>query len=109
MNLVLKNCRFGKGAFTLNNTFPGEKLIQFRGQIINRFQLPNPYMNDNDYSLQIGNELFLGPSGKVDDYVNHSCQPNCAINISNNGNLVRLVAITHIEAGQEVFFQLMAQ
>ena len=64
--------------------------------------LPEPYTAETDYYLQIDANLFMGPSGKLDDYVNHSCEPNCGIKIGGDG--VKLIAIVPIDAGHQITF-----
>ena len=55
-----------------------------------------------DHSLQIDDDLYMGPSGGVDDLFNHSCNPNCGLRI--DGVDVLLVAIRHIKPGDEITF-----
>jgi hypothetical protein len=55
-----------------------------------------------DYYLQVGDNLFLGPSGEIDDYINHSCDPNSGVVIE--GKTSKLIAIETIECGEEIRF-----
>jgi hypothetical protein len=64
--------------------------------------LPKPYTAENDYYLQIGENLFIGPSGWLDDYVNHSCEPNSGVKFDIDD--IKLVAIVPIATGQEITF-----
>lgn len=82
----------GRGVFTTQRIARGSPVLPFKGPAIERAQL-----DPNQYHLQIGEALYLGPSGEFDDYVNHSCEPNCGI----NDELV-LVALRDIEAGEEL-------
>jgi len=70
--LVLRNCKHGKGVFTTQAINTGNEVLQFGGSVVGSHQLPHPYLPENDYYLQIGDGIFLGPSGDIDDYVNHS-------------------------------------
>jgi SET domain-containing protein len=42
----------------------------------------------------------MGPSGRLDDLVNHSCAPNAGLRFSENG--VFLVAVRAIAVGEEI-------
>ena len=74
--LELKNCEHGKGVFSKENIKFGDAILQFKGPVVSINDLPKPYTAENDYYLQIGKNIFMGPSGEIDDYVNHSCEPN---------------------------------
>ncbi|MDX1709350.1 MAG: SET domain-containing protein-lysine N-methyltransferase [Desulfobacterales bacterium] len=100
--LELKNCAHVKGVFTKQPLTAGEEILQFDGPVVGSQDLPDPYTAKTDYYLQIGENLFMGPSGKIDDYVNHSCQPNCGIKF--DVDAIKLVAIVPINAGHQITF-----
>ena len=50
----------------------------------------------------MGPKAFLSPSGELDDYVNHSCEPNCGIK-EDQGRVV-LFALKPIGNGDEITF-----
>lgn len=100
--LKLKNCVHGKGVFTEEKIYAGELILQFDGPVVHADRLPRPYSAENDYYLQIGPEIFLGPSDDLDDFVNHSCDPNCGVIISSG--IIGLVSITPISPGSEITF-----
>jgi len=52
--------------------------------------------------IQIGDDLFLGSSHDIDDYVNHSCDPNCGAR--EESSTVVLIALQDIHAGDEITF-----
>ena len=54
------------------------------------------------YALQIGPDLYIGASGGLDDFVNHSCDPNAGVRIE--GTAAELFAIRDIAAGEEILF-----
>ena len=54
------------------------------------------------YALQIGPDLYIGASGGLDDFINHSCEPNAGLRIE--GTTVDLHAIRDIAAGEEILF-----
>jgi len=100
--LVLRNCKHGKGVFTIQDITTGNEVLQFGGSVVGSDELPNPYSAENDYYLQIGDGIFLGPSGGIDDYVNHSCCPNTGVLF--DSGVIKLVAVTSIPAGSEITF-----
>ena len=100
--LFMKQRNYGKGVFAGCNFGKGDKILDFSGPVIHRSQLPIPIFPENDYYLQIGEDLFLGPSGQLDDFVNHSCEPNAGIVVE--VNRVTLLAVGPIECGEEIYF-----
>lgn len=64
----------GKGVFTTNPCKTDELILHFTGQVT-----LSQHISDFTHYLQISPNLYLSPSGQYDDYVNHSCDPNCAV------------------------------
>lgn len=52
--------------------------------------------------LQVDENVFLQGTGEFDDFVNHSCDPNCVIRFE-NGTAV-LYVLKDIKAGEELTF-----
>jgi hypothetical protein len=100
--LILKDCSYGKGVFAAEDIDAGEEVLQFGGPVVGVKELPRPYTAINDYYLQIGVNTFLGPSGKLDDYVNHSCEANTAVTFASG--VIKLVALAFIPAGSQITF-----
>jgi len=98
----MKQCLYGKGIFAGREFHEGDKILDFSGPVIHRSQLPIPILPENDYYLQIGEDLFLGPSGQLDDFVNHSCDPNAGVVVQFNSAILR--AIRNIKRGEEILF-----
>lgn len=96
--LELRPAAFGQGVFSLEPIAPGTEVLRFGGELFSRLQ----DLDDLHHFIQLGPSLFLGPSGELDDYVNHSCLPNCGLRL--RGVELTLVAIEPIEAGQELTF-----
>lgn len=71
MIYVKESPQHGRGVFAETPIVPGTLLMAFTGPLLRRADL-----DPHDYHLQIGDDLYLGPSGAADDYVNHSCAPN---------------------------------
>lgn len=98
--LVLKSTPVGKGVFTTVRIEPGEVVARFGGPVKRGAELASGW--EEDHALQIGPDLYLGPSGGLDDLINHSCDPNGGIRIE--GPKVEFVAIRVIHPGEELTF-----
>ena len=87
----------GRGVFAGRPFTLGEEVLEFLGEVrdVESFQ-------DLTYALQIGPRQFLTASGGVDDFVNHSCEPNCGIR-SVDGRVV-LFALQPIAQNDEITF-----
>ena len=98
--LYLGDAAKGVGVFT-NVEIPfGSHILTFSGKPCNYDEVPNPYKED--FWVQVGPDLFYGPSGQLDDYINHSCDPNTGIKIVDGE--VRLYSIKKIRAGKQLFW-----
>lgn len=92
----------GLGVFAKKNFAKGKRLIRFTGPIYTYDQLPPDYQVQEGHFVQIGKNTEMGPSGGIDDYFNHSCDPNAGLIVS--GQTVWLIAIKQITAGEEITF-----
>lgn len=90
--------KIGKGVLTTANIPAGVPILEFGGDIFTDATLKH----ETGQTLQIGNNLHLGPSGKIDDYINHSCSPNCSLHIV--GNRAFLYSLYAISADSEITF-----
>lgn len=52
--------------------------------------------------LQVGPNLFVGPTGNITDHIRHSCNPNCYLYIV--GNRVILYSLYDILADSEITY-----
>lgn len=100
--LELKASRHGRGVYVRRAISEGEQILEFHGALYHRTDLPSPYTTACDYYLQVGPDLFMGPSGGLDDFINHSCDPNCGIRT--DGPCVVLTALRPIALGEELTF-----
>jgi SET domain-containing protein len=100
--LEQKNCEQGRGVYSKEHVRVGDEILKFNGPLVSIKDLTRPYTAENDYYLQIGENLFMGPSGGLDDYVNHSCEPNSGIKFDFDG--IKLVAIALIAPGNQITF-----
>ena len=69
----------GFGVFTSVDIPPNSPLCEVKGKLLPRSNLEG-YAN-HPALVQVGQDHFYGPSGEVDDYFNHSCNPNCTLHI----------------------------
>ena len=91
------DCRFGKGVFARSIIRKGEEILCFSGPLINLEEALAKGERQCD-PLQIGRRLYMD-IGSPGVLVNHSCEPNAGIRHD-----VRLVAITDIRPGEEIFY-----
>jgi hypothetical protein len=101
-HLKLKETEKGKSVFADKDFAAGEFIIQFSGDIYSKDQYLKLVNPENNHFLQIDNDLFIGPTDTIDDYINHSCNPNCGLKYI--GTKVLLFAIKRISKGDEISF-----
>lgn len=99
-NLLLKETKLGKWVFANKNFVKWEKIIDFQGAILEYSELPNPYEEVEDHYLQIDKKLYMWPSGKLDDFLNHSCNPNSGLKFVNKR--IILFAIKNIKKRSQI-------
>lgn len=92
--------RLGKAVFAGRDYAEGQPIIVFSGPIVTRDRIPRPLVAASDRYVQIGPGQFMGPSGGIDDLINHSCDPNCGLRFEADGPV--LVAIGPIRSGEEL-------
>lgn len=102
INLFLSESKTGKSIIANRYFKKNEYIMEFRGALFTYKQLPTPYTVDNDHYIQIESDLYIGPSGDLDDFVNHSCNPNSGIIVT--GKKVVLIAIKNIQRNEEITF-----
>ena len=89
----------GNGVFTSVRIPKGVPVCEVTGNLYAEDKLPDP---TNPAILQVGPNLFVGPSGDVDDYIRHHCDPNCLLHIV--GNRAILYSLYNIPEGSEITF-----
>lgn len=100
VGLITKETKNGKSIFSNKKFRKGEEIFEFKGNFFTFDQLPTPYNEVDDHYVQIGEDLYMGPSGGQDDFFNHSCNPNSGLKINNKK--VFLVAIKDIKKDEEI-------
>lgn len=91
-----------QGIFAKVDIPKGTVILEFKGDIFASQDLPKALSPEEDYYLQIGTDKYLGPSGWLDDKINHSCNPNSAVVIV--GNRAFLVSLYLIKSGHQITF-----
>lgn len=97
-NLKIIDTPKGKRVITSVDVPPQTVIFEFKG---NKFTREN-LLHKQSSILQVGSDRFLGPSGDVDDYIGHSCNPNCGLTIMRDRAF--LISIYTIPAGREINF-----
>jgi len=87
----------GKGVLAVDAFAAGEVVLEFRGQ-----HLRHRDIVDFTHCLEVRPGEYLGPSGAADDFVNHSCAPNCRVVAEDGAVLLR--ALRDIAGGEELTF-----
>lgn len=90
----------GKAVFAGRSFAEGEPLLEFTGRRLAAGKVPGLMRGGSDRYVQVTPDHYMGPSGRLDDLVNHSCDPNAGLRFTGEG--VFLVAIRDIAAGEEV-------
>jgi len=88
----------GDGVITTVSIKENIPIFQFSGDLFNKNNMIHGYSDH----LQIGPDKFMGPSGGIDDYINHSCNPNCVLHLVANRAI--LYTIMPIAAGTEITY-----
>ncbi len=91
----------GRGAVCVEPILHNEMVAAFGGRCMSRDELDLLPVDQRTRSVQIEEDLFLaaGPDPEPGQFINHSCQPNCAL----EGNVV-VVARRNILLGEELTY-----
>ena len=90
----------GKAVYAAQPFAAGDTVIRFSGPRVPADRLPRDLQGSADRFVQIAAGEYLGPSGRVDDLINHSCAPNTGLAFRSDG--IFLVALADIAPGQEI-------
>ena len=90
----------GKAVFATEGFAAGETIVRFSGRRVAAARVPGGIAGATDRFVQVDADAYLGPSGRIDDLINHSCDPNAGLRFTDKG--VFLVALCAIAPGEEV-------
>lgn len=97
---ILGQSKHGKAVYAGRNIRKGEEIIEFKGPILRRSEIPDLIHTEDDRYIQVGSDKYFGPSGELDDLINHSCDPNSWVRIHDDD--VVLIALRDISEGEEI-------
>jgi len=99
----------GRGVFATRDIRKGERLIEYRGEIITDAEADRRYPFDENerhhtflFMLDDGNIIDAQKSRTPAKYINHSCNPNCEA-VEEDGRIF-IDAIKAIRKGQELVY-----
>jgi uncharacterized protein len=112
---VRKSGVHGKGVFALKPIARGERIIEYKGQIISWPEAEARHPHDPDqpnhtfyFSLDDGSHVIDGGrGGNAARWINHSCEPNCVADEVDSGpgrGRVFIKAKRKLKAGEELFY-----
>ena len=90
----------GKAVFATEGFAAGESIVRFSGRRVAAARVPGGIAGTSDRFVQVDRHEYLGPSGRIDDLINHSCDPNTGLRFTAKG--VFLVALRDIAPGEEI-------
>ncbi|GGA57928.1 SET domain-containing protein [Sphingomonas psychrolutea] len=90
----------GKAVHAAQGFAEGDEIIRFTGRRFRADRVPSLMRGSSDRFVQVTPQHYMGPSGRIDDLINHSCAPNAGLRFA--GGSVTLVAIRTITPGEEI-------
>jgi len=96
----VQDTHIGKAVFAAQPFGADETIVRFSGRTIPASRLPPLLSGTTDRFLQVERDRYMGPSGRIDDLINHSCMPNAGLRFTDDG--VMLVALRDIAVGEEI-------
>ena len=97
---AVRETHLGKAVFAAQGFSAGEPIVAFTGRRLASDRLPRRLSGRTDRFVQIARDAYLGPSGAIDDLINHSCAPNAGLRFDEGAPM--LVAIRPIAEGEEI-------
>lgn len=96
----------GLGLFSVRSWTPGSTVLRVHDPHYMSHARSYAQLKAMGYAyselFQIGPDLFIPPYGALDDFTNHSCDPNCGLRVDSSG--FTMIALKHIEAHQELTY-----
>ncbi len=97
---AIERTHLGKAVFAVHGFAAGEPIVRFGGRRLPAARVPRRLSGLADRFVQVARDAYLGPSGGVDDLINHSCAPNAGLRFGDDGPV--LIAIRAIAPGEEI-------
>ena len=97
---AIERTHLGKAVFATEGFAAGERIVAFTGKRLPAERLPRRLSGISDRFVQVARDAYLGPSGGVDDLINHSCAPNAGLRFEDDGPV--LIALRAIAPGEEI-------
>ena len=94
-----------QGLFAATDIPPGTRIVEYRGEKISKGESARRLAQHNAYIVYL-NEQYDIDGETLDNtarYVNHSCDPNCALQTTSRA--IWVVALRDIQAGEELTHQ----
>lgn len=92
------------GVFSTEKIKKNELILTFTGNTCSSKE--EIFFKDVKYNLQVGPDTYIKKSQLIDDFVNHSCNPNSYIKIFKykNNYIAGLFALEDLEPATEIYF-----
>jgi hypothetical protein len=90
----------GKTVYAALGFAEGDTIIRFTGRRFRADRVPSLMRGASDRFVQVTPDHYMGPSGRIDDLINHSCSPNAGLRFAVDG--VFMVAVRAIAPGEEI-------
>jgi hypothetical protein len=98
--LTVGENHLGQAVFAGQAFARGDAIVRFTGRRFRADRIPSLMRGRSDRYVQVTPDHYMGPSGRIDDLINHSCAPNAGLRFASDG--VLLVAIRDIAPGEEI-------
>ena len=99
----------GKGVFALSPLARGERVIEYKGQLISWPEALRRHPHDPSdpnhtffFHLDDAHVIDAGVGGNAARWINHACAPNCEADEENGRVFIR--ALRKIRPGEELFY-----
>jgi SET domain-containing protein len=99
----------GKGLFALQPISAGQRILEYKGELITWAQALRRHPHDPDdpnhtFYFHVDDKHVIDGKvgGNATRWINHSCDPNCEAEVS--GQRVFIHALHDLEPGDELFF-----
>ena len=69
----------GQAVYAAQGFARGDAIVQFTGRRFRADRVPSLMRGQSDRFVQVTPDHYMGPSGRIDDLINHSCAPNAGL------------------------------